>query len=247
MSFIPLKQKDSPFDLFYFIFLSTILFIQVSKVNCIPSNNSKIANYNTTMIRYQQAIINYIGFSKIMEKITMNIILKISFKDLQKNYEKLKSEMQILKTNQEKNELTPDNILEADKKISKFEINYRKTYRSYKRFEELKKVLLGMLKTLIIVLSILVIIVLSLIGVGSYFVIKRNKYYKLQEEISIKVENTEKDKETNLEKDFDKKVSFPKKKQNLQVNTESEKNEQLPVVETNNPVSKDYINNNFKN
>ena len=158
------------------IFFIIVLIIIITDVNCSSSNISEIDNYNNTMNKYQQVLIQYKGFAKKMEKITLNIILRIRFKDLQRDYEKLRKEMHKLTKNYENNNKTvSENLDEVSKLLSSFEKSLISSIIAYKRFEQTKKIILDMIKVFIIVLSIIIFVSLTLIGIGSYFVIKHQK------------------------------------------------------------------------
>ena len=49
------------------------------------------------MNRYKQMVANYNILSKKMEKITLNIFMRIRFKDLKRSFDDLKSEIDALK------------------------------------------------------------------------------------------------------------------------------------------------------
>ena len=117
---------------------------------------------------------------------------------------------------------------------------------AYKRFEETKNMLGGMLKTFIIVLSIFIFIVLLFIGIGSYFVIQYNKkkrYFKLNEEVSIRIgQSDEKVKEKSNQ---DNKNDFMGKstEEDIQGRNDINKN-QVQLQSHNSPLSKEYLSQN---
>ena len=247
MSYFSCFPKNNQIPLLSFVFFVSTFFIQISKVKCFPSNLTETYNYNNTMFKYQQAIINYNGFSKKMDKITLNFYLKMNFKELTKFYEELKSEILKCKTKQEKNEINQDDIIKVEKSLKYFEIKYKKTYKTYQRFEGVKNLLLHMLKVFIIVLSIIIVVALILIGIGTYFVLKRQKYYELQEEISVRIDHNENgDKETNLEENVKKNNYMSKSTESdLPPNKDIGNTYQISV-EPNNAVSKEFLGKNKK-
>ena len=251
MSFILPKTKYNELSVFSTIFFIITLSIQIASVNCDSLNTSEIINYNKTIYRYHQALFNFRGLSKKMEKITLNIYLNSLFKDLSNNYEDVKTEMLKLKTNQEKNELISDNIIMVDKYLKIFEKNYKRTLNTYKRFDETKKFIFHLFKIFIIVLSVIIIISLIGIGIGSYFVIKsQKKYYKLQEEISVRIGqnyNIDKDKITSDGDDDNKNkkmiYSMKSSQENIHPTNAFYNNNQVVLESNNHPVSKDYLKN----
>ena len=247
MSFISLKRNNNQFTLFSFIFFILILLIQIANVKSFPSNLSGVFNYNNTMLRYQRIIINFNALSKKMKKITLNIILQIKFEDLKKDYDKLKPEILELKEKYEKNESISEGLKGINKNLTNFEIKFKKTLKSYNRFDEFKKTILNMIKVFILIISIIVFVVLVIIGIGSYFVLKKQKYHELQEEISIRISQNEekfdKDKETNLE-EKEKKIIYSAKSTQEDINSvKNMENNNKSESESNNPISKDFLKN----
>ena len=187
MVYISNKNIISQFSLVYSLMG---LFFFINKINCSSLNSTEIEQFNKTMNRYKQMVANYNILSKKMEKITLNIFMRIRFKDLKRSFDDLKSEIDALKLKYHKKESISENIIIANNLTDDFEIKYINSVNAYKRFEETKNMLGGMLKTFIIVLSIFIFIVLLFIGIGSYFVIQYNKkrrYFKLNEEVSIRI------------------------------------------------------------
>ena len=172
MVYISNKNIISQFSLVYSLIG---LFFFINKINCSSLNSTEIEQFNKTMNRYKQMVANYNILSKKMEKITLNIFMRIRFKDLKRSFDDLKSEIDALKLKYHKKESISENIIIANNLTDDFEIKYINSVNAYKRFEETKNMLGGMLKTFIIVLSIFIFIVLLFIGIGSYFVIQYNK------------------------------------------------------------------------
>lgn len=220
-----------------------IFFFIITKINCSSLNSTEIEQYNKTITKYSQMATNYVVFSKKMEKITLNIFLRIRYKDLKRTFEELRTEIDNLKLKFDKNEKISENLIKANNLTDEFEIRYINSISAYKRFEETKKMLGGMLKTFIIVLSIIIFIVLTLIGIGSYYVIKYNnkrRYIKLQEEVSIRIGQTE-DKEKN---ETENKNEFMAKstQEDIPSTNDNDANKVKAVVESNNsPLSKEYL------
>lgn len=220
-----------------------IFFFIITKVNCSSINSTEIEQYNETLNKYTQAATNYVMFSKKMEKITLNIFLRIRYKDLKRAFEELKTEIDNLKLKYDKNMKISENLIRANNLTDEFEIKYINSIRVYKRFEETKKMLGGMLKTFIIVLSIIIFIILILIGVGSYYVIKYNKrrYSKLEEEVSIRIGQTE-DKVKNV---MENKNEYISKSTQEDIPSTNDGNKVKAIIESNNsPLSKECLSNN---
>lgn len=245
MVFTSYKPKKNKYLFISPIFFLITLIIIITEVNCSSLNTSETDNYNITMNKYQQVLIQYKGFSKQMEKITLNVILRIRFKGLQRDFEELRKEIRELKACYEKENITITKILdEVNKLLTKFEKSLINTIKAYKRFEQTKKIILHMIKVFIIILSIIIFITLTLIGIGSYFVIKHQKKYgKLHEEVSIRIGETEADSEknTNTEEKKEKMDYIVKSTQEDIRSTKSSDKNQV-VIEPNNPPSKDYLN-----
>jgi len=242
MVYISKKNILSQFSLFYSILA---LFFLITKINCSSLNLTEIEQYNNTMHRYKQMVANYNVFSQKMEKITLNVFMKIRFKDLKRSFDDLRSEIDTLKLKYHKKESISENIIIANNLTDDFEMKYINSVNAYKRFEETKQMLGGMIKTFIIVLSIFIFIVLLFIGVGSYFVIKYNqkRYYKLQEEVSIRIgqsDEKEKDKSNQENKnDFIVKST----EEDIEGRNNIDKNK-VQLQSHNAPLSKEYLSQN---
>ena len=181
-----------------------------------------------------------------MEKITLNIFMRIRFKDLKRSFDDLKSEIDALKLKYHKKESISENIIIANNLTDDFEIKYINSVNAYKRFEETKNMLGGMLKTFIIVLSIFIFIVLLFIGIGSYFVIQYNKkkrYFKLNEEVSIRIGQS--DEKVKDKSNQDNKNDFMGKstEEDIQGRNDINKN-QVQLQSHNSPLSKEYLSQN---
>ena len=243
MVYISNKNIISQFSLVYSLIG---LFFFINKINCSSLNSTEIEQFNKTMNRYKQMVANYNILSKKMEKITLNIFMRIRFKDLKRSFDDLKSEIDALKLKYHKKESISENIIIANNLTDDFEIKYINSVNAYKRFEETKNMLGGMLKTFIIVLSIFIFIVLLFIGIGSYFVIQYNKkkrYFKLNEEVSIRIgQSDEKVKDKNNQ---DNKNDFMGKstEEDIQGRNDINKN-QVQLQSHNSPLSKEYLSQN---
>ena len=247
MSFISFSQKNIELSVFSIIIFITTLISQMTNINSAPLNIAEIDNNNKTIYRYHQAVINFNGFSKKMEKITLNVYLRALFRELIRDYEDLKTEMLKLKTNQEKNESISNNINNVEKSLKTFEKNYKNINNTYKRFDDTKKLLLQMFKIFIIVLSVIIFIALIAIGIGSYFVINyQKKYSKLHEEQSIRIgqnEYLEKVKNTSGD-EKEKKIIYAMKSTQEPIQSTKDYGSNNPVIiEPHNPISKDDLNN----
>ena len=243
MVYISKKNILSQFSLFYSILA---LFFLITKINCSSLNLTEIEQYNNTMHRYKQMVANYNVFSQKMEKITLNVFMKIRFKDLKRSFDDLRSEIDTLKLKYHKKESISENIIIANNLTDDFEIKYINSVNAYKRFEETKNMLGGMLKTFIIVLSIFIFIVLLFIGIGSYFVIQYNKkkrYFKLNEEVSIRIGQS--DEKVKDKSNQDNKNDFMGKstEEDIQGRNDINKN-QVQLQSHNSPLSKEYLSQN---
>ena len=227
------------------IYSIIIILFLLGEINCSSLNSTEIEEFNKTMHKYNQMVANYNVFSKKMEKITLNIFMRIRFKDLERSFEELRREIDNLKLNYHKNQSISENIIIANNLTDDFEIKYIDSINAYKRFEETKKILGGMVKTFIIVLSICVFIILLFIGIGSYFVIQYNKkkrYMKLEEEVSVRIGQTDvKEKNTNEEEN---KNDFMVKSTQEDIQTAKNVIKDKVINDTNNPpLSKEYLSN----
>ena len=226
------------------IYSIIIILFLLDEINCSSLNSTEIEEFNKTIHKYNQMVANYNVFSKKMEKITLNIFMRIRFKDLERSFEELRKEIDNLKLNYHKNQSISENIIIANNLTDDFEIKYIDSVNAYKRFEETKKILGGMVKTFIIVLSICVFIILLFIGIGSYFVIQYNKkrYMKLEEEVSVRIGQTDvKEKNTNEEEN---KNDFMAKSTQEDIQTAKNVIKDKVIIDTNNPpLSKEYLSN----
>ena len=243
MVYISNKNIISQFSLAYSLIG---LFFFINKINCSSLNSTEIEQFNKTMNRYKQMVANYNILSKKMEKITLNIFMRIRFKDLKRSFDDLKSEIDALKLKYHKKESISENIIIANNLTDDFEIKYINSVNAYKRFEETKNMLGGMLKTFIIVLSIFIFIVLLFIGIGSYFVIQYNKkkrYFKLNEEVSIRIGQS--DEKVKDKSNQDNKNDFMGKstEEDIQGRNDINKN-QVQLQSHNSPLSKEYLSQN---
>ena len=243
MVYISNKNIISQFSLVYSLIG---LFFFINKINCSSLNSTEIEQFNKTMNRYKQMVANYNILSKKMEKITLNIFMRIRFKDLKRSFDDLKSEIDALKLKYHKKESISENIIIANNLTDDFEIKYINSVNAYKRFEETKNMLGGMLKTFIIVLSIFIFIILLFIGIGSYFVIQYNKkkrYFKLNEEVSIRIGQS--DEKVKDKSNQDNKNDFMGKstEEDIQGRNDINKN-QVQLQSHNSPLSKEYLSQN---
>ena len=243
MVYISNKNIISQFSLVYSLIG---LFFFINKINCSSLNSTEIEQFNKTMNRYKQMVANYNILSKKMEKITLNIFMRIRFKDLKRSFDDLKREIDALKLKYHKKESISENIIIANNLTDDFEIKYINSVNAYKRFEETKSMLGGMLKTFIIVLSIFIFIVLVFIGIGSYFVIQYNKkkrYFKLNEEVSIRIGQS--DEKVKDKSNQDNKNDFMGKstEEDIQGRNDINKN-QVQLQSHNSPLSKEYLSQN---
>ena len=243
MVYISNKNIISQFSLVYSLIG---LFFFINKINCSSLNSTEIEQFNKTMNRYKQMVANYNILSKKMEKITLNIFMRIRFKDLKRSFDDLKSEIDALKLKYHKKESISENIIIANNLTDDFEIKYINSVNAYKRFEETKNMLGGMLKTFIIVLSIFIFIVLLFIGIGSYFVIQYNKkkrYFKLNEEVSIRIGQSDEKVKDKSNQDHKNDFMGKSTEEDIQGRNDINKN-QVQLQSNNSPLSKEYLSQN---
>ena len=243
MVYISNKNIISQFSLVYSLIG---LFFFINKINCSSLNSTEIEQFNKTMNRYKQMVANYNILSKKMEKITLNIFMRIRFKDLKRSFDDLKSEIDALKLKYHKKESISENIIIANNLTDDFEIKYINSVNAYKRFEETKNMLGGMLKTFIIVLSIFIFIVLLFIGIGSYFVIQYNKkkrYFKLNEEVSIRIGQSDEKVKDKINQDNKNDFMGKSTEEDIQGRNDINKN-QVQLQSHNSPLSKEYLSQN---
>ena len=242
MVYISNKNIISQFSLVYSLIG---LFFFINKINCSSLNSTEIEQFNKTMNRFKQMVANYNILSKKMEKITLNIFMRIRFKDLKRSFDDLKSEIDALKLKYHKKESISENIIIANNLTDDFEIKYINSVNAYKRFEETKNMLGGMLKTFIIVLSIFIFIVLLFIGIGSYFVIQYNKkrYFKLNEEVSIRIGQSEEKVKDKSNQDNKNDFMGKSTEEDIQGRNDINKN-QVQLQSHNSPLSKEYLSQN---
>ena len=134
-----------------------------------------------------------------------------------------------------------NNLNITDHKLKYFNTKYVNAINAYNRFEDTKAILLHMFKIFLIILFIITFIVLILIGIGTYFVLKKQKYMELQEEISIRQNPTdsEKDKRTSIEENNNQ-IPYKSTQEDI-CESNSVDNKQVVVESNNPPISKDYL------
>lgn len=224
------------------IIIYFLLYINIQSTSSYLSDKESL---NKTLLKFNETLFNYNDYCKKMEKITLNIFLKIRFKDLQRAFQELDSNINQLKNKFAKNESITDNIILINKNIKAFRIKYNNAVNSYENFEETKRFILEFIKIFSIILSIIIVIVLIFIGVGSYLVIQnqKKKYHKLQEEVSIRNDQKDSDKETNIKDEIKSDNTIPvKSTQDDLVESNNNKNEKV-ALDNNNAISKEFLNN----
>ena len=156
----------------------------------VPQNSKEVEMFNKTLVQYNKTLTYFNDMEKKMEKITLNIALKIRFRKI--ILHKLNIEKKVTKIKKELNKTEYDNkqiiddINSVDKDMKQFEHKYNKFNEIYNECERTKDYLGQFLKIFFITLLIVVVIILLLIGIVSLYIIKRQKkYYILQEEITI--------------------------------------------------------------
>lgn len=176
---------QSPIILIVLSFLISYIYSQE-----IQKNITKIEMFNETLTKYNQSLLYFDDMSKKMEKITMNIVLKLKFKGLIRDKKSLEQDISKIKEKIDKKDNDNQTIIEdinsINQDIKYFNHKYNKINQLYNQYENVKESFSNFIKVFFIVLFIIVVIALSLIGIISFFVVKnQRKYYKLQEEVTI--------------------------------------------------------------
>ena len=176
---------QSPIILIVLSFLISNIYSQE-----IQKNITKIEMFNETLTKYNQSLLYFDDMSKKMEKITMNIVLKLKFKGLIRDKKSLEQDISKIKEKIDKKDNDNQTIIEGinsvNQDIKYFNHKYNKINQLYNQYENVKESFSNFIKVFFIVLFIIVVIALSLIGIISFFVVKnQRKYYKLQEEVTI--------------------------------------------------------------
>lgn len=189
-----------------------------------------LKKYNTTTLKLKSMEIK-------MKKITLNIILRIRFRELRRNYESITTQISELQNKlNETSYKNPQIIKEINilnDNINIFEKKYNETSSLYYQYERTKLYLYNFFKLFFTCLFILVIIIMVIIGIVSFFVVKsQRKYYKLQEEYSISNEGKEIDKKSNEDKIINDKLSEDQK---------LSRNDKVNIVYSSNASSADEI------
>lgn len=128
--------------------------------------------------------------TKKMETITLNIGLRIRFRQIKRLFKDIEKKVTYIKGEINKDiynkEIIINEIESLNIYMNKFKNKYIRTNQLYYEFEELKTNSLHFLKLFFIILFICVIIILIIIGISSFLVVKsqKRKYYKLKEEHS---------------------------------------------------------------
>ena len=146
--------------------------------------------FNNTLDRYNKTELHYKDISEKMKNIKFNIFLKIRYKKLVKEHNKIernigKIEEKLNSNNYDKNEMLED-IKELNISLKTYEHKCHKVIHVFNQNEKTKNIFMNMLKAFFITLLIIIIIVLIIIGIVSLYIIKRQrKYYILEEENSF--------------------------------------------------------------
>ena len=180
--------------LYFFLstFISIILIsILFSSIKSQQTNQIEMKQlFNNTLDRYNKTEIHYKDISEKMKNIKFNIFLKIRYKNLVKEHNKIernigKMEEKLNSNNYDKNEMLED-IKDLNKSLTTYEHKCDKVIYIFNQNEKTKNVFMNILKTFFLTLLITIIIVLIIISIVSLFIIKRQrKYYILEEENSI--------------------------------------------------------------
>ena len=155
------------------------------------SNSQEISEvYEKALIEYNKTKTYLEDLTKKMKDITMNIVLRIRFREIKRVYNNIEIKIKEIQEELNKDKYDKEKIIEniktLNENIKKFNIKYKTANNLYYEFEKLKISFLNFVKLFFIILLIVVIVVLSIIGIASFFVIKsQRKYYILKEEISL--------------------------------------------------------------
>ena len=187
-------------SIIFFVFLS-----QTANSQEIFKNSIEMEKFNTISENFNNTKQYYNNIRKKMENISMNIILNIRLKQLNRLYENIEQKYIFIKEELTKEKYDKQQLMNEIELLSENMKNFKKKYNSinesYNNFEDIKESLSNFIKLFFIVLFIIIVVVLILIGIGSFFVIKsQRKYYKLQEEISFRniAKATEKDEKIGI-------------------------------------------------
>ena len=180
------KLKILLISLIFFVFL-----LQTANSQEIFKNSIEMEKFNTISEDFNNTKQYYNNIRKKMENITMNIILKISLRQLNRLYENIEKKYIFIKQELTKEKYDNQQLMNEIELLSENMKNFKKKYysinESYNNFEDIKESLSNFIKLFFIVLFIIIVVVLTIIGIGSFFVIKsQRKYYKLQEEVSFR-------------------------------------------------------------
>ena len=138
-----------------------------------------------------------------MKDITMNIVLRIRFREINRIYNNIELKIKEIKEELSKDTVDQEKIIEdikiLNQNINKFNEKYKIANNLYYECEKLKESFSNFVKLFFTILLIVIIVVLSIIGIVSYFVVKsQRKYYILKEEISYSEAQKEKRTRNNL-------------------------------------------------
>ena len=152
--------------------------------------------YNITEEKYQD-------ISEKMKDVKYNILIKIRYNNLKKKKNKVDNKMTEIKEKIGKNNYDKNAIIQEIKElkiaIMKFDAKCDKTIHVYYQNDDLKKIIIHMIKVFFNTLFVIIIIALVIIGVVSYFVIKRQRQYQRLEEEVTHIEEIDESKNHNNE------------------------------------------------
>ena len=176
---------------FLLILLSIMLFLfSLSPIKSQKNElSSEKALFNEELIYFNKTNIKLEHINDMMSNIKYNIILLIKHKDLIRTHDSINSEVNKIKTQLDENKYDKNKIMEEinklNKTLTKFDSKYKEMIHSIKSFEQIKNIILNMIKIFFIVLLIIIIVVLLIIGIVSFFVIRsQRRYHILHEEHS---------------------------------------------------------------
>ena len=238
-----LKKKS-----FFFNIKIILLFIScfLSNINSqeIPKKSIEIEKFNNTLFNFNNTKKYIDDISTKMKDITINILLRIRFRELKRFYNNIELKVLEMQKQLSKEKYNSTKIIDEidllDQNLNKLEKIYNKVKSLYYEYEQFKYSFFNFIKLFFIILSISVLIILCIIGIGSYFVVKnQRKYYKLKEEISFNSYQKQMNKKTNINRINEKDFIFGTEKTNEKLRTN--KNNIGDIISTSEPNTQDEM------
>ena len=180
-----------------FIFNLSLIIILISCLFQISISQEISGEYEKALNEYNSTKVYLKDLTEKMKDITMNIVLRIRFREINRIYNNIELKIKEIKEELSKDTVDQEKIIEdikiLNQNINKFNEKYKIANNLYYEFERIKVSLSNFVKLFFIILLIIIIIVLSIIGIVSFFVVKsQRKYYILKEEISYSEQQKEK-------------------------------------------------------